>query len=191
LKKLDEIRKKVKLEAFVGLFLLVAVVTCGIFLLPGSPTNENDTGQAVATLPPVASEPVPEQNQNVQSGSGSDFETYYGVEPAYTSDYSGDSWNSGEENNPVNPETPTEEPEEEPVDPGDITDPEEPIEEPVDPGDITDPEEPEDPVEEPEDPADPEEPIEEPVDPGDIEDPGFEEEVPEDVPDDIDDWINN
>lgn len=176
MKKLDEIRAKIKLEAFVGLFLLVAVVACGVFLLPSSPTNDTDVGQAVATLPPVVSDPVPSNQEESASGS----QNGYDVEPTYYSDYSGDSWNPGEVNNPVNPEQPAEEPEEE-VDPDDI--------DPVDPTDPEDPvEEPEDPTEDPTEPA---EPIEEPVDPGDIEDPGFEEEVPEDVPDDIDDWINN
>ena len=179
MKKLNEIRKKIKVEAFVGLFLLVTVVACGVFLLPSSPTNDNDIGQAVATLPPVVSDPVPAN----QDESASSTENGYDIEPAYYSDYSGDNWNSGEINNPINPEQPIEEPEEE-VDPGDI--------EPVDPTDPEDPEE--EPEEEPEDPTEdptePEEPIEEPVDPGDIEDPGFEEEIPEDIPDDIEDWIN-
>ncbi len=213
--RLDDIKRKVKVEALVGLFVLVLVVGAGgIFFLGGSATNDTQ----VATVVPPA---LPQDNgtqDNPEQGSIVDEIRnggYYYAVP-------GGSYNPGGDDQSYIPLDPFEVPpkgddkedsgiitpvDQHDDDEDDLWDYPEAPEEDLDPDDITLPGDdgfpddlfPEEDLDNETDDETPGNDVEIPDDIGDVEDVDptededeFPEETPGDMPDDdwIDDWIN-
>lgn len=210
MRKLDDIKGKIKVEAVIGLFVLVAVVAGGFFFLTGSAINDTQVATVPPAVPPAEENTtLEEEAQSALPGSGLAYRwvPVYGSNPNYIDldqfEVPGkESQRSGNgEKQDSGVITPVDQHDDDGDDLWDFPEAEEEVLDPEDielPGDDGFPDDlfpEENPDEETETPD-----VETPDDIGEVEEPDplddedeFPEETPDDMPDDdwIDDWIND